>query len=113
MIGTLNQTGEKVDPNSNTDSYWDLPTGKWSFHVNMLAHVLSTASVGMYWIRTGFARGLDNTTFITDCIGATFLSGFFKGGFGSLLVQKYYMLTGILIINNTARSTKRYLYQTL
>lgn len=110
VVGTLSGTSANVGPNASTGSYIDLPRGKWSVQVTMMATVSDKAFQGNYWVRTYFSEVTDNSTTTTDCIGPTLVSALIQGGNNT--INKFNMLTGTLIINNTSAGTKRYFYRT-
>ena len=112
VIGVLNGTAADVGQHSSTGgSYIDLPNGKWSVQVTMLALVSGSSMTGQYWLRTFFSKGSDNTTITSDCIGPTLVSGLIQGATSGGFTR-YNILSGTLIINNTSGSTQRYYYRT-
>lgn len=113
-IGILDNIGANIGQNSSTGAYIDLPNGKWSVQINMLARVAtvqSSSSIGSYWIRSCFMETNTTPTSPTsDCIGPSLVSGLIQGASNG--VSKFNMLSGTLIINNTSGITKRYFYRT-
>jgi hypothetical protein len=112
VTGVLSGSTANIGANSSTGSYIDLPSGKWSVQVTMLAQVSADNFTGTYWLRTFFSSVTDQDVVTTDCVGPTLISGLVQGASTSPVARRYNMLTGVLVINNTTASTKRYYYRT-
>jgi len=101
VIGVMYGDFKNTKQNECTGAYIELPPGKWSVTVSMLAQ---TSSSGTYWIRSGFSTNSANgSTVGEDAIGANMISGLNFGG-------KFSMLNGTIIIWNQSASTKTYYY---
>jgi hypothetical protein len=110
VTAVLSSTRGPVGENSSTGTYIDLPNGKWSVQVTLLAQVSSTAFTGLYFVRFFFSEVTDNSSLTTDVIGPDLISGLVRGAIGSETILN--MVTGTIIINNTSGATKRYYLRT-
>ena len=100
VIGVLGVGAQNSGQNVNTGAYIDLPNGKWSVQVTMIAN---TTSAGSYWVRSTFVT---ETAPSAVYVGPTLIAGLIQGS------SKLNTLSGTVIINNTTGSTKRYFYWT-
>lgn len=99
-----------------TGSYIDLPSGKWEVSVTMLMPVTTgtLANSDWLWLKSTFSE-LNQATIIQsqttpDFVGTVYLaSGLFSGPKAGT-TQKYNMMYGTLVINNTSTAIKRYYY---
>jgi hypothetical protein len=105
-----------------TDSYIDLPPGKWEVRVTMLMPVGGVGTDGggtmtvndWVWLKTTFST-VDATTIVgsqisSDIEGASLVSNLFFGPKSVSSEPKFNMLNGSVIINNTSTASKRYYY---
>ena len=106
VLGTINATSGNIGPNTSTGTYIDLPNGKWSVQVQMMAR---TSNSGTFWIRTLFSdAATENNEYkeTKDAIGPVLVSSLIRGS------SKYNIMIGTIIINNTSGALKRYTYRT-
>ena len=103
ILGTINTTSGNIGQNTNTGTYIDLPNGKWSVQVTMMA---KTGNSGTFWIRTFFSDATSGTNPTNDAIGSQLVSSLIQGS------PKYNMIIGTIILNNTSGASKRYFYRT-
>lgn len=105
----------------HTGSYITLPPGRWQVNVTMLLNYspiennsLEAFSINDYlWLRTGFSDSAVETELTEDYIGGNLVSGAIQGPvFESVGGQpnKFSMLTGTIVINNTSGNNKTYYY---
>ena len=108
-----------------TDSYIDLPPGRWEVRVTMLMPVGGlwtdpfpgggTMTVNDWvWLKTTFST-LNQPTIVdsnisSDIEGASLVSNLFFGPKSVSSEPKFLMLNGSVIINNTSTASKRYYY---
>jgi hypothetical protein len=105
-----------------TDSYIDLPPGKWEVRVTMLMPVGGVGTDGggtmtandWVWLKTTFST-LNQTTIVeaqasVDIVGGPLVSNLFFGPKSVSSEPKFNMLNGSVIINNTSTASKRYYY---
>ena len=105
-----------------TDSYIDLPPGKWEVRVTMLMPVGGVGTDGggtmtvndWVWLKTTFST-LNQTTIVEaqasgDIVGGPLVSNLFSGPKLVSSQPKFNMLNGSVIINNTSTASKRYYY---
>jgi hypothetical protein len=100
VIGVMGSSGVNSGQNTNTQAYIDLPNGKWSVQVTMIAN---TTSTGTYWVRTTFVA---ESGAAAVYVGPTLIGGLIQGS------SKLNTFSGTVIINNNTGSTKRYYYWT-
>lgn len=103
VIGTMGVGGQNSGAFAYTGASITLPNGKWSISVSML--VITSTAVGSYWLRTGFSGSTDPNGIGADGIGPSLVSGL-------VWSNKYNMITGTVIINNTSGANKTYYYVT-
>lgn len=108
-IGFLSATGVSVNGTNTaiqTGSYIDLAPGKWLVNVVMLAsnNANQVASGDGIWIRSSFSNAANSTTVSADIVGSTLISGLLSAP------MRYGLVNGLLLINNTSGTTKRYYY---
>lgn len=100
VMGVQGVGAQNSGQNANTGAYIDLPVGKWSVRVTMIAQ---TSSSGSYWLRTTFeSQSGDAAVYL----GPSLVGGLIQGS------NRYNVLSGTVLINNNTGSTKRYLYKT-
>ena len=91
-----------------TNSYIDLPPGRWIINVAMLLRNTAasyTPNNSYFWLRTTFSESAGPTPAPTpDLSGSTLLSGNFMPS------SVFSVIQGTLIINNVSAVTKRYYY---
>ena len=108
-----------------TDSYIDLPPGRWEVRVTMLMPVGGVSSDPVpgggtmtandwVWLKTTFST-LNQATIVdgqisSDIEGASLVSNLFFGPKSVSSEPKFNMLNGSVIINNTSTASKRYYY---
>ena len=105
-----------------TDSYIDLPPGKWEVRVTMLMPVGGVGTDGggtmsvndWVWLKTTFSTETTPTIVETqasgDIVGGLLVSNLFSGPKSVSSEPKFNMLNGSVIINNTSTAPKRYYY---
>ena len=105
-----------------TDSYIDLPPGKWEVRVTMLMPVGGVGSDGggkmtvddWVWLKSTFstvnAATIVDSQISSDIEGASLVSNLFSGPKSVPDEPKFNMLNGSVIINNTSTASKRYYY---
>ena len=105
-----------------TDSYIDLPPGKWEVRVTMLMPVGGVGTDGggtmsvndWVWLKTTFSTETTPTIVETqasgDIVGGLLVSNLFSGPKSVSSEPKFNMLNGSVIINNTSTASKRYYY---
>ena len=108
-VASLSAAGVSINGTQTgvqTGSYIDLAPGKWLLNVVMLvSNGGSQVPNGQgIWVRSSFSNSASNTTFSTDIIGSTLISGNVAGP------MRYGLVNGVLLINNTSAATKRYYY---
>jgi hypothetical protein len=104
VIGVMGTGSATITQNSWTGAYITLPNGKWSVQVTMLAN--SSFANSEIWMRTGFSTSTSLFTIASgsNLIGPTLVSGLISGN------NKFNMLTGTIIINNTSGGNVTYYY---
>jgi hypothetical protein len=105
VLGSMGIGAFNSQANTYTGATVTLPPGKWSVQINMLVLTNSFTYNSSGWIRTGLSNNSSTYTSV-DMIGPYFVSGLVQGG------NKYNMLSGTLIVNNTSGISKTYYYWT-
>jgi hypothetical protein len=105
VIGTMGNGAQNSGTNAYTGANITLPPGKWSVQITMLVQTNSFSHNSVAWLRTGLSNNTSTWTSV-DMIGPSLVSGLIQGG------NKYNMLTGTLIVNNTSGNSKTYYYFT-
>lgn len=96
-----------------TGSYIDLPVGKWEVSIDMLFPYTGGTlnNSDWIWLRTGFSdTNGANPAITTDILGGRLISGSFHGPAVTSFQNKYGMMSGRVVLNNTSGATKRYYY---
>lgn len=101
VTGIMSSTANNIGQNTYTGARITLPPGKWSVQVTMLGNYSGSGSI---WVRTGLSTSTSSLV-NTDAIGSSLVSGWIQG-------NKYGMILGTLIINNTSGANKTYYYWT-
>lgn len=101
VIGVMNSSSGNIGANTNTGTYIDLPVGKWSVNISMLARMNYS---GSFWVRTNLSTS--STSQINSyAIGSSIVAGLVWG-------NKYNTISGNIIIDNTSGGTLRFYYWT-
>ena len=103
VIGTMGVGAQNSGANAYTGASITLPNGKWSISVSML--VITSTGVGSYWLRTGFSATTNPAGIGADGIGSSLVSGL-------VWSNRYNMISGTIVINNTSGANKTYYYVT-
>ncbi|MBS1509459.1 MAG: hypothetical protein JST86_01365 [Bacteroidetes bacterium] len=105
----LNTSGASLNGTTvpvSTGSYIDLAPGKWLVNIVMLAsNGGNQVPFGQgIWLRSSLSNTAGGTTVSPDIIGSWLVSGTLA------YPMRYGLVNGILFINNTSATTKRYYY---
>ena len=107
VMGVMGVGSSTSSQNSWTGAYISLPNGKWSVQVTMLANTSNDiANDDVIWMRTGFSTSSTTNTMASGStiVGPSLVSGLIRD------YNKYTMITGTIIINNTSGGDVTYYY---
>ncbi|MDR1764397.1 MAG: hypothetical protein LBR64_10700, partial [Dysgonamonadaceae bacterium] len=90
----------EAHPTTNTRI--TLPPGKWQVGVELVLSLGTSYLDRAYWMRLSLTDSSTGTTPTSDLVGANLISGGLTGP------QRYTMISGHLIINNTSNANKTY-----
>jgi hypothetical protein len=107
VMGVMGVGSSTSSQNNWTGAYITLPNGKWSVQVTMLANTQTDiANDDVIWMRTGFSTSSTANQMASGSaiVGPSLVSGLIRDN------NKYTMLTGTIIINNTSGGDVTYYY---